>query len=97
MTALNDREDQMEVSTEATLDAVRAAVVETFGIEERAATLDASSPLLGSLPELDSMGVLELVHELEQRFGVEFDGDDVSAEAFETLGSLTALIDEKLR
>jgi acyl carrier protein len=86
----------MEVTTAATVEAVKAAVVETFGVEDRAATLDASSPLLGSLPELDSMGVLELVHELEQRFGVEFDGEDVSAESFETLGSLTALVESKL-
>jgi acyl carrier protein len=95
VTALN-REEIMEVSTAATLEAVKAAVVETFGIEERAATMDASSPLLGSLPELDSMGVLELVHELEQRFDVEFDGEDVSAESFETLGTLTALLESKL-
>jgi acyl carrier protein len=95
VTALN-REETMEVSTAATLEAVKTAVVETFGIEDRAATLDASSQLLGSIPELDSMGVLELVHELEQRFDVEFDGEDVSAESFETLGSLTALVEAKL-
>jgi acyl carrier protein len=87
----------MEVSTAVSSEAVKAVVVETFALDDRAAPLDAASPLLGSLPELDSMGVLELVHALEQRFGIEFEGDDVSAEVFETLGSLTALIDGKLR
>jgi acyl carrier protein len=96
MTATN-REEPMEVSTAATLEAVKAVVVSTFAIEDRAGSLDAGSPLLGSMPELDSMGVLELVNELEQRFAIEFDGEDVSAESFETLGSLTALVDEKLR
>jgi acyl carrier protein len=86
----------MEVSTSATLEAVKAVVVGTLGIEDRADTLDATTPLLGSLPELDSMAVLELVLELEQRFDIEIDGEDVSAEMFETLASMAAFVDEKL-
>ena len=85
----------MELSTASTLDAVKAVVVDTFGIEDRADTLHAASPLFGSLPELDSLGVAELVVALEQRFDVEFDGDDVSADTFETLGSLAAVIEDK--
>jgi acyl carrier protein len=87
----------MELSTATTLDAVKAVLVDALGIEHRAAALDADSPLFGSLPELDSLGVAELVVALEQRFDVEFDGDDVSAETFETLGSLAAVVDDKLR
>ena len=87
----------MEVSTTATYEAVKAVVVDTLGIEDRADTLVADAPLLGSLPELDSMAVLELVLELEQRFGIEVDGEDVTAELFETLASLTEFVDGKLR
>jgi len=87
----------MEVSAGLTLDAVKAVLVDTLGIEDRADALDADSPLFGSLPELDSLGVAELVVALEQRFDVEFDGDDVSADTFETLGSLAAVVDDKLR
>jgi acyl carrier protein len=76
---------------------VKAVVVATLGVEDRADALDATTPLLGSLPELDSMAVLELVFELERRFGIELDGDDVTAEAFETLASLAALVESKLR
>jgi acyl carrier protein len=77
-------------------EAVKAVLVVTLGVEDRAATIDASTPLLGSLPELDSMAVLELVAALEQRFGITVDDDDVTAEVFETLGSLTAFVQEKL-
>jgi acyl carrier protein len=87
----------MEVSTTVTFEAVKAVVVETLGVEDRADTLDAATPLLGSLPELDSMAVLELVLELEQRFGIVIEGEDVTAEMFETLASLTAFVDDKLR
>lgn len=85
----------MEQSTDVTGD-VKAVLVETLGVEDRAATIDASTPLLGSLPELDSMAVLELVAALEQRFGITVDDDDVTAEIFETLGSLAAFVAEKL-
>ena len=80
-----------------TVDGVKDVVVETLGIEDRAATLDAGTPLLGSLPELDSMAVLEVILALEERFGIAIDGDDVTADAFETLASLAALVDAKLR
>lgn len=71
---------------------VKSVVVETLNIHDRANSIDANTPLLGSLPELDSMAVLELVYALEQRFEVEFEGEDISAEAFETLTSLTELV-----
>jgi acyl carrier protein len=77
--------------------AVKAVVVETLGVEDRADQLDATTPMLGSMPELDSMAVLELMLELEQRFGITVEGDDVSAEVFETLGSLAEFVDSKLR
>ena len=87
----------MDTNTTIDIDAVKAVVVETLGVEDRADSLDASTPLFGALPELDSMAVLELVLELEQRFDITVEGDDVTAEAFETLASLAALVEDKLR
>ena len=86
----------MELSTAVAVVDVKAIVVETLGVEDRADALDATTPLLGSLPELDSMAVLELLFELEQRFGIVVDGDDVTAEVFETLASLTAFVERRL-
>jgi acyl carrier protein len=84
------------VNSTIAIDDVKAVVVETLGVQERADAIDASTPLLGSLPELDSMAVLELVYALESRFGIEVEGEDVSAEIFETLASLTAFVEGKL-
>jgi acyl carrier protein len=85
----------MDINTTIDIDAVKAVVVETLGVEDRADAIDASTPLFGALPELDSMAVLELVLELEQRFAIEIDGEDVTAEAFETLASLAAFVADK--
>jgi acyl carrier protein len=85
----------MELSSTISVDDVKAVVVQTLGIEDRADSLDATTPLLGSLPELDSMAVLELVLELEQRFGITLDGEDVTADLFENLESITAFVESK--
>jgi acyl carrier protein len=81
--------------TSTTLDDVKAVVVSTLGIEDRADTLSASTPLLGGLPELDSMAVVELVAALEARFGFEVSDDEITGEVFETLGSLAAFVEAK--
>jgi acyl carrier protein len=83
--------------TSTTYDAVKATVVETLNIEDRADSLTPDAALLGALPELDSMAVLELVLALEQRFEIEIDGEDVTEELFESLASLTAFVDANLR
>ncbi|HWI74487.1 MAG TPA: acyl carrier protein [Baekduia sp.] len=86
----------MDLNSATHLEDVKATVVETLGLEDRADAIEASTPLLGALPELDSLAVAELVVALEGRFGIAFDGDDVTAEAFETLATLTELVDDKL-
>jgi acyl carrier protein len=78
-----------------TLHDVRSVLVATLGIEDRAATIDATTGLFGSMPELDSMAVVELVMELQERFGIEIDDDEITGDSFETLGNLAALIDAK--
>ena len=85
----------MDLTSATTLDDVKQVLIATLGIEDRAATLDASTPLFGGLPELDSMAVVELVVALEQRFGLTINDDEITSEAFESLGSLTAFIDAK--
>jgi acyl carrier protein len=85
----------MDLTSPTLLDEVKAVLVDTLGIADRAASIDATTELLGNLPELDSMAVLELVAALEQRFGIAVDDDDVTAEVFETLDSLTAFVAEK--
>ena len=80
----------------ALLEDVKSVVVTRLGIEDRAGSLDAASPLFGAVPELDSLGVLEVVTALESRFGITVDDEEFSGDVFETLGSLTEFVASKL-
>lgn len=80
--------------TTSTLDQVKSLLVSTLGLENDEG-LDATTPLLGGLPELDSMSVVELVVAIEETCGVRIEDDELTGEAFETLGSLAALVERK--
>jgi acyl carrier protein len=75
---------------------VRNIVTDILGLGERGATLQPGSALLGAIPELDSMAVIGLITALEEHFGITVNDDEISAEVFETLGSLSAFVDSKL-
>jgi acyl carrier protein len=68
-----------------------------LGIEDRAAGLTPETRLLGSMPELDSLAVVELVTAVEERFGISVDDSALTADAFETIGTLAAFVDENRR
>ena len=75
-----------------TLETLRSLLGDSLGLGERASSLTETSPLLGGIPELDSMAVVEVVTQLEKTFNITIHDDDISAETFATLGSLAAFI-----
>ena len=78
------------------LDEVRDILSEVLSLGERKSSLNVDSGLLGSIPELDSMAVVNVITALEEHFGIMVDDDEISARTFETLGSLTSFIEQKL-
>ncbi len=58
--------------------------------------LATDSPLLGALPQLDSMAVLALLTALEEFFGIAILDDEISAHHFATVGTLAAFVQAKL-
>jgi acyl carrier protein len=82
-------------TTGPTFDGVKSVVTKTLGIEGRADSLTPATPLY-SLPEFDSMAVLDVMLALEERFGVTINDDEVTGELFETLGTLAAFVERKL-
>ncbi len=62
----------------------------------RADALTDDSPLLGAMPEFDSMTVVTVVGLIEDEFGLTVADDEISAETFATVGSLTQFVAGKL-
>lgn len=79
-----------------TFEEVRKILADALQLAGRAEQLAASTKLLGSLPELDSMAVVTVITALEENFGFTVNDDEISAETFETLGTLSAFVEKKL-
>ncbi|MGX4641048.1 acyl carrier protein [Massilia sp. SYSU DXS3249] len=77
------------------LEEVKNLLIDVLNLGPAGHALDADSPLLGSLPELDSMAVVTLIGALEEHFGIVVDDDDISASTFATLGSLANFVAER--
>lgn len=78
-----------------TADTVKSVLGETLQLGQRVHGFDRETPLLGSIPELDSMAVVTVLTALEDTFGIEVEDDEISAETFATLGTLTDYVDSK--
>ena len=78
------------------LDDVKMVVGGALQIRDRVQEMDADAPLLGAVPELDSIAVVNLITALEEHFGIMVADDEISAATFETLGSLTRFMERKL-
>lgn len=79
-----------------TIDRLKSILRDALSLGERADALTPASPLLGAIPEFDSMAVVAVLTMVEDEFGLSVDDDEVSGEVFETLGTLAAFIDRKM-
>lgn len=75
---------------------VRTVVGNALHLGARAQAFDEDTPLLGAIPELDSMAVVHLITALEDHFGISVGDDEIGAATFETLGTLTRFVEQKL-
>jgi len=74
---------------------VKDILIETLELDSKTDHWDESSLLLGAVPELNSMAVVAVITALEEKMSIMIDDEDIDAETFETLGSLTAMVDQK--
>ena len=78
-----------------TIDQIKTILTDVLSLGDAGRQLTPDSPLLGALPELDSMAVISLIAALEEHFDIAIDDDDISASTFATLGSLAAFVADK--
>ena len=85
-------ENRMDIGKELT-----ALLDEVLSLDGRATGFDASTPLLGSIPELDSMAVVSVINGIEERFGIVVEDDDgLDGSTFATVGTLVDFVRRKL-
>lgn len=78
------------------LEQTKRILAESLQLGARVDSFDETTPLLGALPELDSMAVVTVLTAVEDQYGIIIDDDEISAETFESLGSLASFIEHKL-
>ena len=81
--------------SEAILEIMNEIVAETLGLGARRNSLTVNTPLLGQMPELDSMAVVELAMGIEKQFGITIADEDFGSELFESVGSLVAYVEQR--
>lgn len=69
---------------------------EVLSLGGRALAFETATPLLGAIPELDSMAVVTLITTLEDRFGILVDDDEISGDTFASVGTLNDFVAAKL-
>jgi acyl carrier protein len=77
-------------------DKVRNILRDALQLGAKANSLGPQSGLLGSLPEFDSMAVVGVLTMIEDEFGITIEDDEVSADIFETLGTLANFVTSKV-
>lgn len=71
-------------------------VGDVLSLGRRTSELKRETELLGALPELDSMAVASLLTAIEEHFDILIEDDEISAEIFTDVGSLSDFIAGKI-
>lgn len=82
----------MEIQSE-----VISILQSTLGLPEGTIAPDPATRVLGVIPEMDSMSVVGILTSLEEQYGIIVDDDEIDAEVFATVGSLTSFVESKIR
>jgi acyl carrier protein len=75
---------------------ILALIDETLSLGGRTSGFTAATPLLGAIPELDSMAVVALITGMEERFGIIAEDDEIDGSVFANVGSLVEFVEAKL-
>lgn len=69
---------------------------DVLGLNGRAKSFVPDTPLLGALPELDSMAVVGLLTSIEEHYGFTISDDEIDGSIFADVASLSRFIQAKL-
>ena len=78
------------------IDDVKTMIGKTLQLGDKVKQFHASTGLFGELPEFDSMAVIAIISAIETEFGISVGDEEITAETFASIGSLTSFIEGKL-
>ena len=77
------------------LQEIKVLLAETLQLDD-AQGWQMETQMLGAVPEFDSMAVVTVLTQLEENYDIMIEHDEISADVFETLGSLIAFVATKI-
>ena len=75
---------------------IKRILSDVLGLGERLNSMTTDTFLLGNIPELDSVAVVTIILALEKNFSISINDDEISAQTFQTLGTLVNFVEKKL-
>lgn len=76
------------------LQQLKQVIARTVGGEYKDRPIPDDLKLVGNV--LDSMAVVSLIAAMEEEFGIAFEDEDLTAEAFETVSSLVEVVTRRM-
>lgn len=74
---------------------IKQLLIDTLSLDLKPEEMGEDTLLLGDIPEFDSMAIVSIITELEEGFGFVAEDDELSAEVFESVGTLVDFVVQK--
>jgi len=78
------------------IDELRSLIGEVTGDSVAIHSLAESSPLLGAIPEMDSLAIVNLLIAMENKYHFQVEDDEVDQSIFQSLSSLRSFAQDKI-
>lgn len=78
------------------IEQIKTLMIQDLDLPLQTENLDENTALDGEGLDLDSLGFVELIIQVEERFNFQFTETEINLENFKTIGSLSTLISSKL-
>lgn len=86
----SNKQINVQISEETTAQLIKLLIAIILNYDD--AFWNADTELFGAIAEFDSMALVTLIGEIEEYFDITLDEDDISAENFASVTSLTELV-----
>jgi acyl carrier protein len=83
------------MTQEAIANKIKQLLIETLSLSTTVEQLGEDTPLLGHIPEFDSMAIVSVITSLEETFDIQIEDDELDAEVFESIGTLIQFVHGK--